>query len=102
MGGEEFSEIYKNQLESDLDEVFMQYKDHNESKNVFKAAQTPSVFLCISFATYILSGICAMFGLETFCNFFTLLMGLSFIALAMWGYIRYFFDCYKSENIFKF
>ncbi|KAJ8958691.1 hypothetical protein NQ318_016418 [Aromia moschata] len=45
MGGEEFSRTYKEQLEMDIEETFIQFKAHNESKNIFKSARTPAVFL---------------------------------------------------------
>lgn len=88
MGGEEFSEIYKQQLIEYVEETFIQYKQQNESKNIFKAAQTPSVFLAVALVTYIQSGIFALFGMETFCNFMTLIMAVCIIALCVWAYIR--------------
>lgn len=88
MGGEEFSEIYKQQLIDFVEETFVSYKEQNESKNIFRAAQTPGVFLAVALITYILSGIFALFALETFCNFMTLIMAINIIALCIWSYIR--------------
>ncbi|KAG5673427.1 hypothetical protein PVAND_003475 [Polypedilum vanderplanki] len=89
MGGEEFSEIYKQQLIDFVEDAFIGYKEQNESKNIFKAAQTPGVFLAVALITYIMSGIFALLGLETFCNFMTLIMAINIIALCIWSYIRY-------------
>ncbi len=88
MGGEEFSETYKQQLIDFVEDSFIQYKEINESKNIFKAAQTPGVFFIVALLTYILSGIFALFGLETFCNFMTLIMAVNIIALCIWAYVR--------------
>jgi atlastin len=88
MGGEEFSEIYKQQLIDFVEDAFVGYKEQNESKNIFKAAQTPGVFLAVALTTYIISGIFALLGLETFCNFMTLIMAINIIALCIWSYIR--------------
>lgn len=89
MGGEEFSQTYLSQLEIDLEETFSNFKAHNESKNIFKAARTPTVFFVIAIVMYILSGIFGLVGLYTFANFSNLVMGISLLTLALWGYIRY-------------
>lgn len=88
MGGEEFSQRYLEQLQTDIDEQFNNFKSHNESKNIFKAARTPAVFFAIAMALYILSGAFGIFGLYTFANFCNLLMGAALILLATWSYIR--------------
>ncbi|XP_068895871.1 atlastin isoform X2 [Tenebrio molitor] len=89
MGGDEFSEKYKEQLEKDLEETFNQFKAHNESKNIFKAARTPAVFFALAVICYISSGIFGLFGAYTIANVFNTVMALSFLTLAMWAYIRY-------------
>ncbi|KAJ8956583.1 hypothetical protein NQ317_012853 [Molorchus minor] len=40
MGGDEFSQTCKEQLEKDIEDTFIQFKAHNESKNIFKSART--------------------------------------------------------------
>lgn len=88
MGGEEFSQKYLEQLQTDLEEQFGNFRAHNESKNIFKAARTPAVFFAIAMVLYILSGVFGLFGLYTFANFCNLLMGAALILLATWSYIR--------------
>ena len=46
-------------LPQDVEEQYIQYQGHNDSKNVFKAARTPSVLLSVSLVFYILSGVSA-------------------------------------------
>lgn len=88
MGGEEFSEKYRERLEADLEETFENFKSHNESKNIFKSARTPAVYFAIAVACYILSGIFGLFGLYTFANFCNFIMGVSLLTLVLWAYIR--------------
>ena len=89
MGGEEFSERYRNKLESDLDDLYGQYKLHNESKNIFKAAKTPSVLFTLAVFGYVLSGFFGFIGMYTLADIFNLLMGISLLILVIWGYARY-------------
>ncbi|XP_059611226.1 atlastin isoform X2 [Phlebotomus argentipes] len=89
MGGEEFSEKYREKLDMDLEESFGNFRAHNESKNIFKAARTPAVYFAIAVVMYILSGIFGLFGLYTFANSANLVMGAALLTLAMWAYIRY-------------
>lgn len=89
MGGDEFSEKYREQLEKDLEETFEQFKSHNESKNIFKAARTPAVFFALAVLCYILSGTFGLFGAYTIANTFNIVMGISLLTLGLWAYIRY-------------
>ncbi|XP_072755393.1 atlastin isoform X3 [Anoplolepis gracilipes] len=89
MGGEEFSQIYMEKLIKDMDESFLQFKAHNESKNIFKAARTPAVFFAIAVTMYISSGIFGLVGLYTIANVCNLIMGIGLLTLVLWAYIRY-------------
>lgn len=88
MGGEDFTERFRQQLDSDLDDSFNSYKAHNESKNIFKAARTPAVYFALAVVFYILSGIFGLVGMYTFANFSNLIMGVALLTLALWAYIR--------------
>ncbi|XP_075983233.1 atlastin GTPase isoform X2 [Anticarsia gemmatalis] len=89
MGGDEFSQAYFTQLVQDLDEQFVQFSAQNESKNIFKAARTPSVFCAIALVFYVLSGVLGLVGLYPLANLCNLAMGLALLTLVMWAYIRY-------------
>ncbi|XP_059480337.1 atlastin isoform X2 [Neocloeon triangulifer] len=89
MGGDEFSERYREKLEEDIDELYGQFKSHNESKNIFKAARTPAVFFVIAVAFYILSGIFGLVGLYSLANLCNLIMGTALLTLGLWAYVRY-------------
>lgn len=88
MGGEEFSAQYLNQLELDLEDQFHSFQSYNESKNIFKAARTPTVLFIIAVVMYVASGVFGLFGMYTFANFCNLLMGIALLTLTMWAYIR--------------
>ncbi|XP_046741217.1 atlastin [Diprion similis] len=89
MGGDEFSQTYMEKLQKDMDESFQQFKAHNESKNIFKAARTPAVFFAIAVTMYILSGVFGLVGLYTIANICNLVMGIGLLTLVLWAYIRY-------------
>lgn len=71
-----------------MDESFLQFKAHNESKNIFKAARTPAVFFTVAIITYILSGVFGLIGIYPAANFCNLVMGVALLTLALWAYIR--------------
>ncbi|KAK0157615.1 hypothetical protein PV328_011331 [Microctonus aethiopoides] len=89
MGGDEFSQTYMDKLIKDMEESFTQFKAHNESKNIFKAARTPAVFFAIAVTMYICSGVFGLLGLYTLANFCNLVMGIGLLTLVLWAYIRY-------------
>lgn len=66
----------------------MQFSAQNESKNIFKAARTPSVFCAIALVFYVLSGVFGLVGLYPIANLANLAMGLALLTLVMWAYIR--------------
>ncbi|XP_045530273.1 atlastin isoform X2 [Pieris brassicae] len=89
MGGDEFSQAYCQQLTQDLEDQFQQFRAHNESKNIFKAARTPSVFFAIALTFYVLSGVLGLVGLYPLANLCNLCMGMALLTLVLWAYIRY-------------
>ncbi|XP_023340879.1 atlastin isoform X1 [Eurytemora carolleeae] len=89
MGGEEFSHKYREQLLRELEDSFIQYKAHNDSKNIFKAANTPITLFSIWSILYIISQFCALIMLTPVSNLCNLLMwGLVFTG-ATWAYVKY-------------
>ncbi|XP_032521040.2 atlastin isoform X2 [Danaus plexippus] len=89
MGGDEFSKSYHDQLVQDLEDQFSQFRAHNESKNIFKAARTPSVLFAVALAFYVMSGVLGLLALYPLANLCNLVMGLALLTLALWAYIRY-------------
>ncbi|XP_047537117.1 atlastin isoform X1 [Vanessa atalanta] len=89
MGGDDFSRSYCEQLLQDLDDQFQQFRAHNESKNIFKAARTPSVLFAVALVFYVLSGVLGLVGLYPLANLCNLTMGVALLTLALWAYIRY-------------
>ena len=61
LGGEEFSQKYRDQLEEEISELFNNYKAHNDSKNIFKAANTPITLAIMWSLLYIFSQVGLIF-----------------------------------------
>ncbi|KAI1237445.1 hypothetical protein IHE44_0013518 [Lamprotornis superbus] len=89
MGGEEFSRRYLQQLEAEIDELYIQYIKHNDSKNIFHAARTPATLFVVIFITYVLAGITGFIGLDIIASLCNMILGLTLITLCTWAYIRY-------------
>ncbi|CAB1335636.1 unnamed protein product [Coregonus sp. 'balchen'] len=89
MGGEEFSRRYLLQLEGEVDEVFVQYIKHNDSKNIFHAARTPATLFVVIFIMYVAAGITGFVGVDIIASVCNMILGLTLITLCTWAYIRY-------------
>lgn len=89
MGGEEFSRRYLLQLETEIDEVFVQYIKHNDSKNIFHAARTPATLFVVIFVMYVAAGITGFVGVDIIASLCNMILGLALITLCTWAYIRY-------------
>ncbi|XP_052007271.1 atlastin-1-like [Xyrauchen texanus] len=89
MGGEEFSRRYLLQLEAEIDELFVQYIKHNESKNIFHAARTPATLFVVIFVMYVAAGITGFVGVDIIASVCNMVLGFALITLCTWAYIRY-------------
>jgi len=89
LGGDEFSAKYRGQLIDEVDEAFSNFKAHNDSKNIFKAANTPITIFIMWSVLYIFSQISSLLMLYPLSNLANLLMwGLTFLG-ATWAYAKY-------------
>jgi len=89
MGGADFSEKYKEQLDHEIEEQFTHFRTQNESKNIFKAFKTPATLFVVAVFFYFVSGFLGLLGLYPLANMANLIMGLAIITLCTWAYIRY-------------
>ncbi|CAG0922115.1 unnamed protein product, partial [Notodromas monacha] len=89
MGGEEYSEIYQQKLEQELEDLYVKYKAQNESKNIFKAAKTPAVLFTVLLVMYLTSGVFQLIGLTLPAFACNLAMLAAFASLIVWAYSRY-------------
>ncbi|XP_051508107.1 atlastin-1-like isoform X2 [Myxocyprinus asiaticus] len=89
MGGEEFSRRYLLQLEAEMDELFLQYIKHNDSKNIFHAARTPATLFVVIFVMYVAAGITGFMGVDVIASVCNMVLGFALITLCTWAYIRY-------------
>jgi len=89
LGGDEFSVKYRDQLMEEMEEAFSNFKSHNDSKNIFKAANTPITIFIMWSVLYIFSQISSLLMLYPLSNLANLLMwGLTFLG-ATWAYAKY-------------
>uniref|UniRef100_A0A3Q3DJ86 Atlastin GTPase 1 n=1 Tax=Hippocampus comes TaxID=109280 RepID=A0A3Q3DJ86_HIPCM len=89
MGGEEFSRRYLQQLAGEVDQVFVQYIKHNDSKNIFHAARTPATLFVVIFVMYVAAGVTGFVGVDVIASLCNMILGLALITLCTWAYIRY-------------
>jgi len=89
LGGEEFSQKYRDQLEEEISELFNNYKAHNDSKNIFKAANTPITLAIMWSLLYIFSQVTSLFMLYPLANLANLLMWGLVILGGTWCYTKY-------------
>ncbi|CAL8111521.1 unnamed protein product [Orchesella dallaii] len=89
MGGDEFSTKYRDQLDKEIEELLVNFRAHNESKNIFKTARTPATLFTLAAIFYVLSGLFGLFGMYAFANMFNLMMGIALLVLGIWAYVRY-------------
>ncbi|XP_035214161.1 atlastin-2-like [Stegodyphus dumicola] len=109
MGGEEFSKQYCEKLLKELDLMYLNYKKHNEGKNIFASAKTPATLFTLVIIMYFCSGIFGLIGMLALANLCNLIMGVVLLTLCLWTYIRYSGDMRDvgtqidilASNIFK-
>lgn len=89
MGGEEFSLKYREKLETEISESFENFRQINENKNIFKAANTPITLATIIGICYITNQILALIGLYPFANVLNLAMLMTILLLFTWSYCKY-------------
>ncbi|KAK9508833.1 hypothetical protein O3M35_006294 [Rhynocoris fuscipes] len=102
MGSEELTQQYRSQLNNDLEQMFAHYKLNNESKNIFKAARTPAVFIFVAVISYILSGALLIIGLNTVAALCNIMTGISLITLTTWSYTRYTGESREISHLIDF
>lgn len=89
MGGDAFCKKYLDKLLAELDEIFVNFQKHNESKNIFAAARTPACLFSVVIFCYIISGIFGFSGIYFLANLFNVLLGVVLMALVGWIWIQY-------------
>ena len=89
MGGDDYSQYFYVKLESEIEELHVNFAKHNDGKNIFAAARAPAVLFGIVVFFYVLAGIFGLLGLESFANVINMLMLGTVVLLFTWSYIRY-------------
>lgn len=89
MGGEEYSQEYREKLNNEIEEAYNQFKANNEAKNVFKAANAPITLFLIWGVLYIVAQVAALLMLYPVITVTNWLMWLLFAIGVTWGYVKY-------------
>ena len=89
MGGPEFSTKFAEKLQEDMEELYVNFQKHNDSKNIFAAARTPAVFFSFMAALYILASVLGMLGLESLANVCNLFVVVFLLSICTWAYCRF-------------
>jgi len=89
LGGEEFSCKYRDQLLQEIEESYNNYKAHNDSKNIFKAANTPITIFVMWSVLYIFSQVTSLLMLYPLANLANLLMWGLVVLGFTWAYTKY-------------
>ena len=71
-----------------MEDLFANFRAHNEGKNIFKTARTPATLFTVAAIFYVLSGIFGLLGMYSFANMFNLMMGVALLTLGLWAYVR--------------
>ena len=89
MGGEEFSQEYLSQLESEIEGCYDNFLRHNAAKNVFAGLRTPGVLVAIVVVLYLTAGVLGTLGLESLANIVNMAMLCTVATLGFWSYSRF-------------
>ncbi|XP_007497801.1 atlastin-3 [Monodelphis domestica] len=89
MGGKDFSRRYQNELEREIQSLYVHFVKHNSSKNVFSSFRTPAVLFSFIVLLYVGSGFTGFLGLVSITQLCNCLLGFLLLALVAWGYVRY-------------
>lgn len=90
MGGNEFSQSYKEKLETEIKEHHHEnFTKRNDSKYFFAAAKTNAVLFAIMFACYMVAGFLGFMRLESLANLFILIMRVALVGFITWAYVQY-------------
>ena len=84
-----FFSRYREQLENDIEEAYTNYRAHNDSKNIFKAANTPITLGAVAMLLYVFSQIFTLLGLTPLSGLLNLAMMVTFLLLSTWCYAKY-------------
>lgn len=88
MGNREYHDIFIEKLQENLDKKFIEFKDNNEAKNIFKTFRFLIIFFTIFIVALILCETLELIGMGSFNLPFVLIGRLCFFFMAAWTYLR--------------
>ena len=79
----------KNSIDFDLFLISVNFKKHNDSKNVFAFSRTPTTFISSMVICYLIAGLLDAIWLQSITFIFMFAFWLCFILLSIWLYTKY-------------
>ena len=89
MGGEAFSSQFEEKLQQEILEAYESFLKRNESKHILNAYRTPAVLLTIMAASYFISSILDMLGVESLSQTAIIGLYIPLLCVLVWCYVRY-------------
>jgi atlastin len=89
MGGESLSTRYLDELNKEIDDLYVSYVKHNDSKNIFAFSRTATSLIAVMIITYLSSGILEWFWLGSFSFLLNFVFWSCFVLLFAWVYVKY-------------
>ena len=89
MGGESLSVRYLEELIKEIEDLYVSYVKHNDSKNIFAFSRTATSLIAVMFITYLSSGILEWFWLGSFSFLLNFVFWSCFVLLFAWVYVKY-------------
>jgi len=109
MGGEQMSQNYQQELENEVTELYrkhklnklkntnnpsfvfflVNFKKHNDSKNVFAFSRTPTTFISSMVLCYLIAGLLDIIWLGGINFIFMFTFWVCFVLLSVWLYTKY-------------
>ncbi len=89
MGGKENAVVFLERLEQEIEEAYTEYRAHNDSKNIFKAANTPISLAALGVLFYVLAQFFSLLRLTPIASVLNLFMMATFILFVTWAYAKY-------------
>jgi atlastin len=89
MGGDSLSERYHKELEAEIEELYVNFVKHNESKNIFAFSRTATSLIAVMIISYLLSAVLEWLWLGSFSFLLNFLFWTCFVLLGSWVYVKY-------------
>ena len=89
IGGESLITRSLEEINKEIDDLYISYVKHNDSKNIFAFSRTATSLIAVMIITYLSSGILEWFWLGSFSFLLNFVFWSCFVLLFAWVYVKY-------------